>query len=579
MVRKFTARILFLLLSCFATHLLQSTSAFAKEHMELGSYSISAFEIIEDPRGSYSFDEISRADYSNQYVAYPEKILSLGITKSVYWIRFRLLAPNTGKGVAGQLLQLNNPNIDKINIYIPIINKDPIFEHHYIVKEVGVSRPGANRNIVDNTWVFQLTNEFNDKNFIYLRLESTSALRLPVQVWKSEDFIAEMLLKNLGFGAFYGILVAMLIFNLFILSVLRDKAYLFYVLYIGFMLLYQFQVHGHLKMLIDIPYRLYNAVFWVWLAATFIFSIYFTRQFLQVESHLPHLNKGLTGIVVVAVLQGILGVMGYNIWANQIAHGLGIIGPVFIMILAVLRFHQGFRPARYYILAWGVLSIGIVMWSLAAYLPGVFAPINFLLLATASESILLSLALADRVKTLRIEGEALGESVKWYRDLSFTDGLTGLYNKRFFDIKIHDEITLALQCGTPMSLMVIDIDKFKSYNDNYGHWEGDQVIIRLSDIFLKVIEEGQIAFRYGGEEFVLLLPNMMCADAHLIAERIRQTFMKEIFLPTMKSVVTVTISIGVTEMRPDDNQESLFQRADKALYIAKENGRNQTIVL
>jgi len=570
MIRKIGLRMLLLVIAFFSMNLMEADHALAKDHRELTSYSVSDFEIMEDPMGRYSFDEISSGEYSNQYRPYPEKILSLGITRSVYWIRFKLRVP---RSASGEFLQLDNPNIDKINLYIPTSNQEP-----YLIKEVGVSRPSENRTILDNTWIFELTNELNDKNFIYLRLESTSALRLPVHVWNSEDFVGEMLFKNLGFGAFYGILLGMLIFNLFIFSVLRDKAYLFYVLYIGFMFLYQFQVHGHLKMFMDLPYELYNAIFWVWLGAAFVCSMYFTREFLEVNTKLPHVDKVLTGIIMLSVLQGALGVIGYNIWANQLAHGLGILGPVVIMIVAGLRLHQGFRPARYYILAWGVLSIGIVMWSLAAYTSGVFAAVNFLLVGTASESILLSLALAARVKNLRIEGEALGKSVKRYRDLSYTDGLTGLYNKRFFDIKVKEEITWALECGKPMAMLVIDIDHFKSYNDTYGHWQGDQAIIRLGQTFLKILEDEQLAFRYGGEEFVLLLPNMMCDDAQFIAEKIRKTFMEEKFFPIMRSAVTVTISIGVTEFHPDDTQESFFQRADEALYTAKNSGRNRTAV-
>ena len=575
MIRIVVVRIIFLVVCCFFAAVIESESVLAKEYMGDGYYVISDFEIIEDVMGTYSFDEISGESYASRYKPYPEQTLSLGITQSVYWVRFKLLSPNAGDMMAGQLLQLNNPNIDKINIYIPISSRDSNFENHYIVKEVGVSRARSNCDIMDNTWVFQLTNQFDKQKFVYLRLESTSALRLSIQVWKADDFISEMLLKNLGFGAFYGILLAMLIFNLFIFSVLRDKAYLFYVLYIGFMFLYQFQVHGHLRMLIDIPYQIYNAIFWAWLAGAFVCSIYFTRNFLQIENTLPRLDKVLSGLVIGAILQGILGVLGYNIVANQIAHALGILGPVFIIIVAAIRFSQGFRAARYYMIAWGVLAIGIIIWSLAAYLPGIFVAVNYLLLATASESILLSLALADRMKTLRIKGEVLNKRVKWYRDLSLTDGMTGLFNKRFFDMKINEEMKVALQCERPLSIMVLDIDNFKSYNDTYGHWEGDQVIIRLGEILLNVVEEEQMAFRYGGEEFVLLMPSIICEDAALIGEKIRQSFMKEEFFPADKFAVTVTVSIGVTQMRLDDHKESFFQRADKALYTSKKNGRNR----
>jgi len=579
MIVQYIIRGVIICLLSFITSSLQIDHVFASGKIQPNSYSISDFEILEDPTGFYGFEEISASPYASQYTDYPGEIISLGITKSVYWVRFKVLNLLLEEKDAGQFLQLKNANIDKIDIYIPASQNDSIEEDHYIVKKVGVSRPNSNRDIMDNTWVFQLPKEMNDQKYIYLRLESTSALRLPIICWTADSFIADSFLKNLGFGAFYGTLLAMLIFNLFIYFVLRDKAYLFYVLYITFMFLYQFQVHGHFKMLIDLPYRIYNAVFWLWLAAAFISSVYFTRNFLQIKTAVPHFDKILTIIVMISILQGVVGIFGYNIFANQMAHGLGIVGPVFFMVLAIIRFRQGFRSARYYILAWGILSFGIVAWTLSAYMPGIISAVNYLLLATASESVLLSFALADRVKTLRTTGDVLNKRMQQYRDLSITDEMTGLYNKRFFNKKMSEETIYALKWDKPMSVMVIDIDHFKSYNDSYGHWEGDQVIIRIGKILSSLIEDGQWPFRYGGEEFVLLLPDTKCDDAYQIAEYLHKTVAGQIFTTAMKSPISVTVSIGLTELRPNDNYETIFQRADEALYKAKENGRNQIVIL
>jgi len=566
-------------LLCIMVNILQLDCVLANEKIESSSYSISDFEILEDPTGLSSFEEISTADYANRYKKYPGEVISLGITKSIYWIRFKVLSHTVAAHNAGKFLQMKNANIDKIDIYIPANKKDFAEDNQYVVKKVGVSRPNDNRDIMDNTWVFQLPNEMNAKQDIYLRLESTSALRLPIMCWNSDDFIAESFLKNLGFGAFYGIMLGMLSFNLFIYFVLRDKTYLFYVFYIGFMLLYQFQVHGHLKMLIDIPYKIYNAVFWLWLAGAFISSVCFTRQFLQVKTTVPYSDKILTGLVLISILQGAIGIFGYNFWANHMAHGLGIIGPVFFMMLAIIRFRQGFRSARYYILAWGVLSFGIVAWTLSAYMPGIVSGVNYLLLATASESLLLSFALADRVKTLRTTGEVLNKRIQWYQDLSITDEMTGLYNKRFFNTKMNEETAYALEADKPMAVMVLDIDHFKVYNDSYGHWEGDQVIIRIGEILSNLVEDGQWPFRYGGEEFVLLLPNTKCDDAYLLAEKFQNIVRGQEFTPGMTLSIAITVSIGLTELCPNDNHETVFQRADEALYKAKKNGRNQIVML
>ncbi|QJW47866.1 GGDEF domain-containing protein [bacterium BFN5] len=448
----------------------------------------------------------------------------------------------------------------------------------YQVKKIGSHRPTTDRDILDSTWVFQLPPTFNEQQFIYLRLESTSALRLPITFWQIDAFLRTAFIKNVGFGAFYGILLVMLLFNFFIYTVLRDKAYLFYVFYVFFMFLYQFQVHGHSRLIFELPYRLYNAIFWVCLAATFVFSVLFTRHFLQIKPG-SGFYKVLTVILAIALLQGVLGAFGYNIWANQLAHLLGLLGPLLIMTIASLRYSQGFRPARYYILAWGVLFSGVIIWALAAYLPGLLSAVDVLLLATASESVLLALALADRVKTLRIRGEALNNRVKRYRDLSMTDGLTGLNNKRSFDRKLIESIKDSLKKKITFSLMVIDIDHFKSYNDTYGHLEGDRVIVRLAQVLQKATSETQCAFRYGGEEFVMILDGFSCDDAIPVAEKIRIKIMNEPFAPTHNESVIVTVSIGIAQFQADDDRESLFERADMALYQAKANGRNCTVCL
>ncbi|MBP2627489.1 MAG: periplasmic/7TM domain sensor diguanylate cyclase [Firmicutes bacterium] len=572
MLEKINCRKMIVLLIFFVVNIFQAKMVSASEQ---GSYSVSSFQVLEDVDGSYSFSEVNSPEWTDKYADYPEEILSLGIKKSVYWVRFKFPQSAAGEPPDDYFLQLNNPNIDKIDLYMPMTDQGM----GYKLTQIGVSRPTANKDITHNTWVFQLPHHFGQDKFIYLRLESTSALRLPVAFWQKEAFFRDSFLKHSGFGVIYGIIFAMLLFNLFIFFVLRDKVYLFYVLYMGSMFFYQFQVHGHLKMLIDIPYGLYNSIFWITLGAAFVFSVYFTREFLQVRDRTPGLDKILTGMVFLAGLQSILGVCGLNVWANHIAHGLGLLGPLFMMMLATIRFRQGFKPARYYLLAWGLLLTGVLLWSLSAYIDNPFPAINYLLVATAGESILLSFALADRVRILRLQKNELNERVEHYRDLSLTDELTGLYNKRYLYKRLAEELYVAAKKRNPLSFMVIDIDHFKFYNDNYGHWEGDKVLIKLGQIVRSLLKEPNIAFRYGGEEFTILLPNTSYNDALCVAESIREKLRMDSFYPTPDIEATVTVSIGLTEMNAGDDIESLFQRADDALYKAKKQGRNRTVVV
>jgi diguanylate cyclase (GGDEF)-like protein len=573
MIKKYLHKtMLFLLLLLFSSGLVNVT--FAWEKQGNGAYFITDFELFEDASGEYDFATISSAAFINQFKHYTQGVISLGITTSVYWVRFPLPPNDTSEREAKQLLQLSNPNINKIDVFIPVANNNS--QQHYLIKKLGVNRPSANREIWDSSWLVSIPHNYVQDHYIYLRLESISVLRLPITVWSNNSFMTEAFVKNISFGAFYGILIAMFLYNLFIFFVLRDKAYLFYIIYIAFMLLYQFQTHGHFKLLLDPTYQVYNIIFWICLAATFISSIIFTCRFLQVHTEDAIWYKVMATLAGIALLLGCLGSFGYSIWANQIARCLGIIEPLVIIALAVFRLRQGFRPARYYLLAWGILSLGILSWILV---PARNIAANILLVATASEAVLLSLALSDRFKILRLKEMALTHHMHYYRDLSLTDELTSLYNRRYLKKKMEQELNRAIQGDNKLAILVIDIDYFKNYNDNYGHLQGDQVLMRLGKILLTVLDSSAMAFRYGGEEFVVLLPKYHHDDAAAIAESIRSNFQEEEFIPAAHSLVQVTVSIGLTTLQPNDTAEELFQRADKALYKAKTLGRNQVVSL
>jgi diguanylate cyclase (GGDEF)-like protein len=129
-----------------------------------------------------------------------------------------------------------------------------------------------------------------------------------------------------------------------------------------------------------------------------------------------------------------------------------------------------------------------------------------------------------------------------------------------------------------LSLMILDIDFFKKYNDAYGHWQGDQVLVGFSNVLLNNLNDTQLAFRFGGEEFVILLPNLDALEASKLAENIRRDFAAQTFRPIGNTIVHVTVSIGISTLTAQDNEATLFERTDKALYEAKTTGRNKIVV-
>ena len=188
-------------------------------------------------------------------------------------------------------------------------------------------------------------------------------------------------------------------------------------------------------------------------------------------------------------------------------------------------------------------------------------------------------ALEDRLSLSKNEISNLQQSLEAIRAESLTDPLTGLGNRKYFDRSIATAVQNALANGEPLSLLMFDIDHFKSFNDSYGHLTGDQVL-RLVGMSLKQTIKGQdITARYGGEEFVVVLPNTALRPALTVADHIRRAVMaKELKKKSTGEILgRVTISVGVSMLKPDDDTDSLIERADACLYAAKRNGRNRVI--
>ena len=158
------------------------------------------------------------------------------------------------------------------------------------------------------------------------------------------------------------------------------------------------------------------------------------------------------------------------------------------------------------------------------------------------------------------------------------DQLTGAFNRRAYDKKIEDEMARFLRYGTGFSLLLMDADRFKLINDQYGHAIGDRCLQEIIKRTLPLLRQNDMLSRYGGEEFVVVMPETDCNGGREVAEKIRQTIEKIEFI-YKKDKVKVTVSIGVSQAREGDKHpKEVFERADIAVYQAKAKGRNQVIV-
>lgn len=156
------------------------------------------------------------------------------------------------------------------------------------------------------------------------------------------------------------------------------------------------------------------------------------------------------------------------------------------------------------------------------------------------------------------------------------DTLTGSFNRRWLEHIYSRESTRCAFNGQPLSLLMLDVDNFKEYNDRHGHLAGDHALCLVVDTLTKQLRPADSLVRYGGEEFVILLPDMALADARNVGERLRSSLEQVSTFPSpIGTLPGVTISIGVAPMQPSDSLDALIQIADSALYQAKAGGRNR----
>ncbi len=171
--------------------------------------------------------------------------------------------------------------------------------------------------------------------------------------------------------------------------------------------------------------------------------------------------------------------------------------------------------------------------------------------------------------------QELKESEQKYRELSMIDDLTQLYNSRHFYIQLKRETERSNRYGQPLTLLLLDLDNFKIFNDAYGHVEGDQVLSRLGHVVKRCLRETDSAYRYGGEEFTILLPMTTSGEGVVTAERIRTEFRKEIFSPASGQAVHMTVSIGLAQYKTKEEMKAFVHRVDQWMYQGKKNGKDR----
>lgn len=229
---------------------------------------------------------------------------------------------------------------------------------------------------------------------------------------------------------------------------------------------------------------------------------------------------------------------------------------------------------------YAMMIMGVVMVMMPGLDPDAFPPheeiIHFLLMATILPVVsVLGAQLGNIRLRLRRQRDELEKAFERIREMATRDELTGLHNRRYMLDMFAQQISRLERSGARFCVCIADLDHFKQINDAHGHGVGDEVLCAFADIARASLRESDMLARWGGEEFLFLLPDTGAEQAQVSIERVRAALAAQRVVPTLPSL-TITFSAGLTEFRHGEKADHAIERADQALYRAKSGGRNRT---
>ncbi|TRO23659.1 hybrid sensor histidine kinase/response regulator [Ectopseudomonas mendocina] len=358
--------------------------------------------VFEDVRGDASIDDIASPAVQGSFRLHDKPVLNAGYSRSVFWLRLDLhYLPQQAQGPRNWLLELAYPPLDHLELYLP--DEAGGFT---LAQRTGDSLPFDTRQIRQHNYLFELNLEPNQNKRIYLRLESQGSIQAPLTLWAPNAYLEEQPARIYVLGIIYGVLLVMLVYNLFIFLSVRDTSYLYYILYIASFGLYQVSVNGA-----GIEYFWPNNPWWANAATPFLigsaalFGCQFARSFLHTGEHSPWVDRLLLLLMACGAGVMILALSISYATALRLATYLALLFTVVIFAAGILAWLRGMRVARYFIFAWTAFLIGGIVNTLMVlgYLPNVFLTMYASQIGSALEVGLLSLALADRINAMKEE--------------------------------------------------------------------------------------------------------------------------------------------------------------------------------
>jgi len=594
----------------------------ADGRLSLGAY----VEVLEDPAGRLSLEDVRQPEHARRFAPATSDPVNFGYTRSALWLRFSL----PGGAPAGEelMLEIAFPSIDRIELHLP----EPAVEGgpRYWKRLAGDSFVWDAREVKHRNHVFRFAApQQPGEHQYFVRVQSQSVLTVPLALWRPEAFAERDRDVQLLLGLFYGLALALVLYNLMLFVAVQDRMYLYYVLYAAafgvFLLGYDGLAFQYLW-----PRNVWaaNHAVAMSLALTLALGALFAHAFLDMRRIAPRAALAMRGVVAAGAVLAASAASGWPLDYGGVLRVISVLGFATAAIatgVAVRALIVGYRPARYFLLAWAGLLGFILFGALRnfALVPTNFITIYGLHIGFALDVLLLSFALADRINTLRRERsqahadsleakellleatrenerelethiavrtaelnranerlraeagereqlmEQLQKQEEHLRFMAQHDPLTGLPNRISMQQRLALALELAKRNRKKVAVMMVDLDEFKRVNDTRGHPAGDQALVQLAARLRTSVRGSDTVARYGGDEFVILAGELDRAeDASMVAEKVADMISVPVSIQGGPAHVSCSIGISVF---PDDAEEAeaLISLADKAMYASK----------
>ncbi|MCG9730332.1 sensor domain-containing diguanylate cyclase [Shewanella sp. Isolate13] len=569
------------------------------------------------------FDDLSNitqvaASSPFQWQAYDPKEMR-GIAKKTYWIKFSLT--QQAREPREMSLSLANPHLDYIEFYH--FNGSTLLNQF----QAGDSFPFSKRPILSTQLLYSFNSKQGDTHHFYLRIKTSGTSSLPITLWASDAYYQDAERHSILYGFQIGILMAIGIFSLLIAVTSHSFSYSYYAGYVLSITLFVASLHGlAFRFLWPEWPRMQEFALPALLSLSIMFAFLFSEKVMHLKYHNQAMLRFCRVSAAMSVLLLFIGLLLDYSTALTLNIYAVMLSSVMLMYMSLAQAFKGNKLAKLFAIGWagmmlgallsGAIYLGFLHWDLQAKTPfmvGLSIEVIFMAALLAirynderlaklqiQQDALLQAKKAQEIKeeALRIEARGseklakmvqertleleialreLNEANQKLTEQTRVDSLTGVKNRASFDKRILAEGRISRRQQTPLSILMLDIDRFKLINDSHGHLAGDQALRVIADNLKEILKRPtDLVSRFGGEEFAIILPNTDKIGAQQVAETIRKVI-SELPISWGGNKIPLTVSIGVSSeiITSEEHTTLLLEQADKALYQAKNDGRNR----